>query len=47
MYPNWLRSGTLDLVSFRGSAVVQCEHIVVFRRFLHSMCRTRLFLPGA
>ena len=42
MYPNRLRSGTLNLVRFRSSAVVQCEHNFVFRRFLHSMCRTRL-----
>ena len=50
MYPNRLRSGTLNLVRFRSCAVVQCEHIVVLRRFLHRMCRTRLlcairFLP--
>ena len=50
MYPNRLRSGTLNLVRFRSCAVVQCEHIVVFRRFLHRMCRTCLlcairFLP--
>ena len=50
MYPNRLRSGTLNLVRFRSCALVQCEHIVIFRRFFHGMCRTRLlcairFLP--
>ena len=31
MYPNRLRSGTLNLVLFRSCAVVQCGHIVVSR----------------
>ena len=42
MNPTRLRSRSLNLVRFRSCAVVQCEYIVVFRRFLHSMCRTRL-----